>query len=138
MDAATLRGMAADRRKKMGCESRQSRALDDAAKLIDLLNAHGAETAMNGYRWMQAHDNLMGWIRTAHPGLLSQVPAAQLPTPADLPEEIMRLRNALTEISKQKLSTEMDEEERELADWEGGYDAIIVVARAAHKVDNRG
>lgn len=42
-----------------------------------------------------------------------------------------KYQDALCQIARQKLSVEMDEEERELADWEGGYEAIVGIARDA-------
>lgn len=45
--------------------------------------------------------------------------------------ENARLREALGRISKQKLSAEMSEELAGFADFEGGYDAIVTIAREA-------
>ena len=44
---------------------------------------------------------------------------------------IERKDAALAEIAKQKLTTELDEEETESAEFEEAYDAIIKIARAA-------
>lgn len=46
-------------------------------------------------------------------------------------DEIARLREELGYIAKQNLSTEMDEQANADADFEGGYDRIIEIARKA-------
>jgi hypothetical protein len=48
---------------------------------------------------------------------------------------IARLTEALEKIKVQKLSEEFDAEEQEYADYQGGYDEIVKIARAALKVD---
>lgn len=42
-----------------------------------------------------------------------------------------KFQDALCEIARQKLTGEMDEEQHDNADWEGGYDAIVKIARDA-------
>jgi len=49
----------------------------------------------------------------------------------DLLAENKRLREALSEISRQKLSSEMDTDAWTSADWTGGYDSCVETARAA-------
>lgn len=41
-------------------------------------------------------------------------------------------RKALDRMSEQRTSSEMDEDQHEHADWQGGYDAMVVAARAAN------
>ncbi len=47
----------------------------------------------------------------------------------DEAEKRGKFQEALCEIARQKLTTEMDEETQEIGDIDGGYDAIICVAR---------
>ncbi len=46
-------------------------------------------------------------------------------------EEIAEAKEALGEISKQKLFAEMDDHASEQADWREGYEAIVLIARRA-------
>jgi len=46
-------------------------------------------------------------------------------------EEIAEFKNALKQISEQKLSAEMNEEERDQANWQGGYESVVLQARRA-------
>lgn len=60
----------------------------------------------------------------------------------ELRAENWRLRDALRDIAKQHLDSEMTEEESDHADYEGAYDSIVKVARAAlastePEVDNK-
>jgi hypothetical protein len=52
-------------------------------------------------------------------------------TNARLIEAAPRMLSGLIEIAKQHLAAEMDDHTSENADWEGGYDAIVKIARAA-------
>ncbi len=52
-----------------------------------------------------------------------------------LQKEIERLREALGNMAKQQLIAEMDEEDRDYADYEGAYEIFINQARAAIKTD---
>ncbi len=45
-------------------------------------------------------------------------------------------QKALEEIAKQRLADEMDDHSSEHADWEGGYEAIVKIARAALASEN--
>lgn len=49
--------------------------------------------------------------------------------------KLERAKEALANISGQHLTSEMDEEEFDSADFEGGYDAIVKVARAELSAD---
>jgi hypothetical protein len=53
-----------------------------------------------------------------------------------LERERDRYRKALEEIAAQFLSDEMDDDTSENADWEGGYEAIVKIARAALSPEN--
>ena len=44
---------------------------------------------------------------------------------------VARLEAALKETAKQTMSDEMDEDQRDDADWQFGYDACVEAARAA-------
>lgn len=46
-------------------------------------------------------------------------------------KENQKLRAALTRIAEQKTTAELNEEQSESADYEGAYDIIIGIARAA-------
>jgi len=50
---------------------------------------------------------------------------------SDFIRHTAKLEAALLEIAKQKLASEMDDQSAECADWEGGYEAIVTIARAA-------
>ena len=50
---------------------------------------------------------------------------------ASLRERVRVLEGALRELSTQRMTNEMDEEDKEGADFEGAYDIIIGRARAA-------
>jgi len=47
-----------------------------------------------------------------------------------------QLLAAMQEIAKQNLADEMDDHTSEHADWEGGYEAIVLVARRALDSEN--
>jgi len=51
-------------------------------------------------------------------------------------EKVDAMEKALEEIAKQHLAAEMDECMSEHADWEGGYEAIVKIARAALSSEN--
>lgn len=46
-------------------------------------------------------------------------------------EQVKTLREALEKVASQKLADEMDKVDADCADFEGGYDALIEIARAA-------
>ena len=50
--------------------------------------------------------------------------------------KMKRMEKALGEISKQHLSAEMDDHTSEHADWEGGYEAIVLIARTTLDSEN--
>jgi len=50
-----------------------------------------------------------------------------------LARQLMRAREAINDIAKQKLVFEFDEEEVENADWMEGYESCIRRARAAQQ-----
>ncbi len=52
---------------------------------------------------------------------------------AKLLKETVPALEALEELAKQKHPTELDDEERAGADWEGGYAAMVEKAREALK-----
>ena len=62
--------------------------------------------------------------------LLSDV-AALVPLITSLRAENARLRVALTEISKQKLTGEISKAGQPFHEWEEGYDSCVRIARAA-------
>lgn len=47
------------------------------------------------------------------------------------PREIERLRSALFEIARQRLSDEMDADTRECGAFEEAYETMILIARSA-------
>jgi hypothetical protein len=49
---------------------------------------------------------------------------------------LSEMGKALKEIASQHLSEEMDDHTSEHADWEGGYEAIVRIARAALSPQN--
>ncbi len=72
--------------------------------------------------------------------LLSESPLAKgsgSPSPRRLESydhvraKIVSLETALKEIATQLLSEEMDDHSSEHADWQGGYEAIVKIAREA-------
>ncbi len=72
--------------------------------------------------------------------LLSESPLAKgsgSPSPRRLESydqiraKLKPLETALKEIAEQKLFEEMDDHSGEHADWQGGYEAIVKIARAA-------
>jgi len=48
-----------------------------------------------------------------------------------LDAQLASARKALDSMSAQLTSSEMDEDQRDHADWQGGYDAMVIVARVA-------
>lgn len=52
-------------------------------------------------------------------------------------EETAEARKALGEIAGQKLRSEMDDHTGEHADWEGSYEALVLLARRAMDPTNR-
>ena len=65
------------------------------------------------------------------PAVLAELPEVK----AIVGREVAKLREALAEIAKQKLTTEMETDyEADYADFEGGYDSCINRARAALQV----
>jgi hypothetical protein len=88
-----------------------------------------AESMMLAFKWMTVHHrHSIGLPYT-------------LPRPADLPDalrraeaseaEVGRLREALRVIAEQHLPEEMDADDRDNADWEGGWGLVVTGARAA-------
>jgi hypothetical protein len=72
--------------------------------------------------------------------LLSESPLAKgsgSPSPRRLESydqvraKITPLETALKEIAKQSISDEMDDHSSEHADWQGGYEALVRIAREA-------
>lgn len=51
-------------------------------------------------------------------------------------EKVDAMEKALEEIAKQHLADEMDDHSSEHADWEGGYEAIVKIARTALSSEN--
>jgi hypothetical protein len=51
-------------------------------------------------------------------------------------EKVDAMEKALEEIAKQNLAAEMDDHSSEHADWEGGYEAIVKIARTALYSEN--
>jgi hypothetical protein len=51
--------------------------------------------------------------------------------------EVERLRTALQKLADQRPSTDMDETELDLADFEGAYDIMIGVAKEALGIDEQ-
>lgn len=51
-------------------------------------------------------------------------------------DRVEALEKALGEIAKQKLDAEMDDEMKDSADWQGGYEAVVLVARNALDSEN--
>jgi len=51
-------------------------------------------------------------------------------------EEVDSMGKALEEIARQHLSAEMDDHTSEHADWEGGYEALVMIARKVLSPEN--
>ena len=49
----------------------------------------------------------------------------------DAEDRVAKLEAALKDIAKQTMSDEMDQDQRDNADWQFGYDACVETARAA-------
>lgn len=54
----------------------------------------------------------------------------------EIRRKMMDMRNGLKEIAAQKLRDEMDDHTGEHADWEGGYEACVKVARRVLDSEN--
>jgi hypothetical protein len=81
--------------------------------------------------------DIVKWLRIAPPDesrhvLFREARGALWIKLKEAADEIEKLRTALRDIARQKKTDELDTEyDVEVADFEGGYDSIIDIARAA-------